>query len=237
VKTFHESALGWARLQELFRHCSDERVTSFLTQGHWLARPAGTFFFLEGDYLDTFFLLESGCVSAYQLTDDGRKAPLKYVRPGEPFGLASILPFSRNFLSAQAVTDSAALAWHRDIVQQMVQSNSQLAFNIARILARSYEELAERYVCRARPLQDRVAWALAKLANQIGKQEGSQLVIAEGFNETELADLAGTTIYSVSRILSEWQRKKILEKRRGGWMVVSDIRRLNATLKPGTRKR
>ena len=133
--------------------------------------------------------------------------------------------------------DLVALAWHRDIVKQMIQSNSQLAFNIAGILARSYEELAERYVWQARPLQDRVAWALAKLANQIGKQEGSQIVIAEGFNETELADLAGTTIYSVSRILSEWQRKKILEKRRGGWMVVSDIHRLNATMKSGARKR
>lgn len=237
VKTFEEFALGRARLQELFRHCSNERVTSFLTQGHWLARPAGTFFFLEGDHLDTFFLLKSGCVSAYQLTADGRKAPLKYIRPGEPFGLASILPFSRNFLSAQAVIDSAALAWHRDIVKQMIQSNSQLAFNIAGILARSYEEVVERYVWQARPLQERVAWALVKLANQIGKQEGSQIVIAEGFNETDLADLAGTTIYSVSRILSEWQREKILEKRRGGWMVISDIRRLNATLKSSARKR
>ena len=189
-------------------------------------RPAGAFFFREGEQLDTFFILESGRVSAYQLTTDGQQALLRYIRPGEPFGLASILPFSRNLASAQAVEDSAALTWHRDIVHPMIKSSPQLAFNLAGILARSYEEVLERYVRRTtRPVRARIAWALVKLANQIGKQEGKQVVIAEGFKQKDLADFAGTTIYSVSRILNEWQRKKIVEKKRGR-MIVPDIYRL-----------
>jgi CRP-like cAMP-binding protein len=236
VKTFQESALRWARIQEFFRDCSDEQVTSFLAHGRWSVKPAGTFFFREGDQLDTFYILHTGRLSAYQLTTDGQQALLKYIRPGEPFGLASILPFSRTLASAQAVVESAALAWHRDTVKPIIKSSPQLAFNLAGILARSYEEVLERYVWHAtRPVQARIAWALVKLADEIGKQEGDQIVIAEGFNQKDLAGLAGTTIYSVSRILSQWQRKKILEKRRGR-MVIPDIYRLKATLKSSTRK-
>lgn len=227
MKTSRESALRRAPLQRLFQDCSEEHVTSFLARGRSLVRPAGAFFFREGEQLDTFFILESGRVSAYQLTTDGQQALLRYIRPGEPFGLASILPFSRNLASAQAVEDSAALTWHRDIVHPMIKSSPQLAFNLAGILARSYEEVLERYVRRTtRPVPARIAWALVKLANQIGKQEGKQVVIAEGFKQKDLADFAGTTIYSVSRILNEWQRKKIVEKKRGR-VIVPDIDRLS----------
>jgi CRP-like cAMP-binding protein len=129
--------------------------------------------------------------------------------------------------SAQAVEDSAALAWHRDVVKPLIKSSPQLAFNLTGFLARSYEEVLERYVRQAtRPVRARIAWALVKLAKQIGKQEGNQVVIAEGFKQKDLADLAGTTIYSVSRTLSEWQQQKIVEKRRGR-VVVPDIYRLN----------
>jgi len=236
VKTFQESALRRARIQELFRDCSDEQVTSLLARGRLLVRAAGTFFFREGDQLDTFFILQSGRVSAYHLTTNGQQSLLKYVRPGEPFGLASVLPFSRTLASAQAVEDSEALAWHRDVAKPLIKSSPQLAFNLAGILARSYEEVLERYVWQTtRPVPARIAWALVKLADEIGKQEGNQIVIAEGFNHKDLADLAGTTIYSVSRILSEWQRKKILQKSRGR-MLIPDIYRLNATVKSGTQK-
>ena len=227
VKTSQEFALRRDRVQELFQGCSEEHVSSLMARAHLLLRPAGTFFFREGDQLDTFFILESGRVSAHQLTTDGQQALLKYIRPGEPFGLASILPFSRNLASAQAAEDSAALAWHRDVVKPLIKSSPQLAFNLTGFLARSYEEVLERYVRQAtRPVRARIAWALVKLAKQIGKQEGNQVVIAEGFKQKDLADLAGTTIYSVSRTLSEWQQQKIVEKRRGR-VVVPDIYRLN----------
>ena len=197
-----------------------------MARGRLLVRPAGTFFFREGDDLNNFFILQSGRVSAYQLTTDGQQALLKYIRPGEPFGLASILPFSRTLASTQAVEDSEAVAWHRDFIKPLIKSSSQLAFNLAGILAHSYEEVLERYVRQAtRPVQARIAWALVQLANQIGSQEGKQLVISNGFKQKDLADLAGTTIYSVSRTLSEWQRKKIVQKRRGH-MLVPDICRL-----------
>jgi CRP-like cAMP-binding protein len=227
VNTSQESALRRARIQELFLDCSEEQVTSIMARARLLVRPAGTFFFREGDQPDTFLILESGRVAAHQLTTDGQQALLKYIRPGEPFGLTSILPFSRNLASAQAVEDSSALAWHRDIVKPLIKSSPQLALNLAGFLARSYEEILERYVRQAtRPVRARIAWALVKLAKQIGTQEGNQVVIAEGFKQKDLADLAGTTIYSVSRTLSEWQQQKIVEKRRGR-VVVPDVYRLN----------
>ena len=53
---------------------------------------------------------------------------------------------------------------------------------------------------------------------------------AEGFSAKDLADLSGTMIYTVSRVLGEWKRRGFIDKGRD-WVLVLDI---DALLDVGT---
>jgi hypothetical protein len=69
-------------------------------------------------------------------------------------------------------------------------------------------------------VERRVAWALLRLARAPAPRLGGA-VTAVGLPHQDLADYAGTNIYSVSRILGRWRRFGIIETGRA-WVGILD---------------
>ncbi|MBV8588469.1 MAG: Crp/Fnr family transcriptional regulator, partial [Acetobacteraceae bacterium] len=62
------------------------------------------------------------------------------------------------------------------------------------------------------PVNARVAAAFLRLCRQAGRMEGKDTVLA--VSRQDIAEMAGTNLYSVSRALSRWDEQGILEARR-----------------------
>jgi CRP-like cAMP-binding protein len=157
------------------------------------------------------FLLLTGRVRRFFLTEDGQKVVLLRAPPGEIFGEATVLAAPADYLvSCEAIINSNTLVWIRGFCERyprLVENALLISFDY---LA-AYRGIHASLICNSAP--QRLAQVLANLAEGIGQKVpgGVELDIR---NE-ELANEANISPFTASRLLSAWQREGILVKRRG----------------------
>ena len=67
--------------------------------------------FEQGEDAHSFFLLLHGHIRAAKTTPTGEQIVVRYVAPGETFGLAMAIGLTQYPATATAVDDSVVLAW------------------------------------------------------------------------------------------------------------------------------
>jgi len=79
-----------------------------------------------------------------------------------------------------------------------------------RLMTGYIQEMQERYrELATEKVERRIARVLLRLASQMGiKNEGG---IELSFTRQDLAEMSGTTLYTVSRTLSDWERQGLVE--------------------------
>jgi len=183
---------------------------------------AGEFLFHQGDEAAYAYFVEAGHIKLTQVTLEGDEIVLSVVGPGGMIGGIVTLVGTEYPVSAQAVEDSALLYWHRDILYREVEQDGRLAFFILRMLAARFQDLQNRYrELISERVERRIARTLLRLAVQTGRREGDKVVIAFPVTRQLLADMSGTTIYTVSRILRRWEEEGLIESERQHISILS----------------
>lgn len=170
------------------------------------------FFFHQGDPGTVLYVLTQGQVKLTQLTPEGSQVLLRFITPGEMFGGIAALGDTSYPVSAQAAKDCAALAWDGDTLNKLMESYPRLALNALRHLAQRIQELQQRNLELATErVERRVARALLRLARASGRKIEGGVLIDLPLSRQDVAEMTGTTLYTVSRILSGWQEQGIVE--------------------------
>src|SRR5260370_7223037 len=97
----------------------------------------------------------------------------------------------------------------------------QIRRNISQILAGRLQELEERFrEVATEKVARRLALVLLRLIKQIGKPErdGIQVLLSR----EELAQMTGTTLYTISRLLSKWSEQGVVTPRREA-VLINDL--------------
>jgi CRP-like cAMP-binding protein len=169
----------------------------------------------EGDPAEHLFLMLDGGARYYTLSPEGKKVVVRWIRPGELVGGTTILTKPLEYvLSAEAVKNSSALVWDRTTIRSFAATSQRLLEN-ALLLA--YDYLVHYRILHVaastQSAPQRLAQVLGYLAKEMGERVpgGMELRVS---NE-ELAHEANVTIFTVSRLMGEWQRKGLLRKSRG----------------------
>jgi len=182
---------------------------------------AGTVLIREGYRARRLFLLTSGRGHHFVVTRNGRKLLLHWMTRGQIVGATAMLAADVRYLaSAEVLVDSCALVWDTRAIRECAERFPVLLDNM---LVIAYIEHVAWLVSAQISLVDddargRLAHLLLSLAVSIGRPMqggGTELDIT---NE-ELADGAYTTHYTVSRVLSDWQRAGALVKGYGKVML------------------
>jgi CRP-like cAMP-binding protein len=184
----------------------------------------------QGHPADHLFLLAKGCARHFFVTEEGKKLLLKWLVPGDLFGGRTILSSRSSFLvSTEMVRDSFVFVWDRTTIRGLVEKYPRLLEN-ALLGASDYVEwhLTSHIGLACCTARQRVAQALVTLTRSVGQDArgGTELHIT---NE-DLADAANVTPFTASRLISEWQRSRVLEKRRGKVVLRSPERLLLNTI-------
>jgi CRP-like cAMP-binding protein len=76
------------------------------------------------------------------------------------------------------------------------------------------------------PVERRIATEVSKLAKKFGQHSANGIEFPFPISRQELADLTGTTLHTVSRTLSAWEKQGYIQR---GWrrVIVSDIAALD----------
>jgi CRP-like cAMP-binding protein len=169
--------------------------------------------FAQGEDAHSFFLLLHGHVRASKTTPTGQQIVVRYVTPGEIFGVATAIGISQYPAPARAVDDSIVLAWPSAAWPRLVARYPSLAASTLRAVGTRLQEAHTRVIeMSTQQVESRVAHAVLRLAGQAGRKTANGGVeIDFPISRQDLAEMTGTTLHTVSRTLSGWEQQGLIE--------------------------
>jgi CRP-like cAMP-binding protein len=174
--------------------------------------PAGKAVFEQGAAATHFFVLLSGRLKVTQVTPQGQQIVVRMVNPGDLFGIAKALHREDYPGTATAVIESVALAWPMTAWADLVDRNAAIAGNVLQTIGDRLQEAHARIrEISTEEAERRVGHAVLRLANQSGRKEPEGIRIDFPVSKQDIAEMTGTTLYTVSRILSAWQEARIID--------------------------
>lgn len=210
-----------ARRCALLRGLTPAEITQFLTLGREYAFAAGNYLFQQDDPADLLYILLGGIVRLSQLTPEGHQVIVHHVTPGEGIGIIVALSHMPYPVSAEALEAARVLAWDAATTRQMMLHYPQLAINGMEMLARHFVQISDRYrELATERVERRIAHALLRLVRQVGRRVDEGVLIDLQLSRQDLAEMTGTTLYTTSRILSQWEREGLILARREQVVVV-----------------
>ena len=180
-----------------------------------VARPrhvlAGEYYFHQGEAATTFYILVRGQVKLTQVTPEGHQIIIKLLGPGDGMGIIVVLTAMDYPVAAEAVEDTLALSWDRETIRELMLRYPQLALNSMEMIARRFTDLQERlHEMATQRVEQRVARTLLQLVRQFGKKVEAGILIDMPLSRQDLAEMTGTNVYQVSRLLSKWEQAGIV---------------------------
>jgi CRP-like cAMP-binding protein len=205
----------------LFEALSGDDLEQVLALAARRSAQADEFLFFEGDPARVFYVLTDGRIKLTQVTPDGHQVILSYINPGEAFGVIAVVSEMEYPVTASAVSYSRLLAWDADTMVRMMEAYPQIAFNTINILARHIRGFLQRIQeLSTERVERRIARTLLRLAQQTGKKTEEGILLDLPVTRQDLGELSGTTVYTVSRTLSQWESRGILISRREEIVII-----------------
>ena len=169
--------------------------------------------FAEGDAVHQTLLLTSGCVKLKQFGQDGSEVILRLAGPGEVVGAVGRPSTGGHGATAQTTESSAALVWERANFEGLLDRFPVLRRNMILVLEARLQDMDQRFrEISTQKVAHRLSNELIRLITQVGKQVNGDVEIS--LSRAELAQLTGTTLFTVSRLLSQWKMQGIVNVRR-----------------------
>jgi len=209
----------------LFYRLSIEERRSVISMARQQCFASHKKIFHEGDPASAIFLLASGRVKLTRLSRKWEQVLLRVVDQYEVVGQLGLSAGSWHTLTAETMTTSRVLTWGIQVFEGLCERIPELASNSLHIVANSQRVLEERFLEQiTAPTPARLARLLVRLVEKSGGSIHKPARI-EGLLRQEFAQMIGTTMFTVSRLLCQWQRLGILEPQRET-VVIKDPRRL-----------
>ncbi len=210
----------------LFTGLSTQACEEIASYAHTRTYARNELLFEQGQPIRNAVLIHTGSVKLFQLgsNGDGDEVILWMNGSGDAVCVPAESLDRNHTCSARAMEKCRALIWEYDSLQNLLVEYQQIRKNISQILSSRLDELEVRFreVATAR-VAKRVALTLMRLVKQVGKMSEGGIEVS--LSREELAQMTGTTLFTVSRLLSKWKDAGFVVPRREA-VVILDQRRL-----------
>lgn len=159
--------------------------------------------------MDQVILVTSGAVKTTQLGRNGNEVILRLGGPGEVIGCNGVTSGRYHRAAAQALSASHALIWGTASFETLSGRYPVLRRNACRMLCELLLDLEKRFCeVSTESATLRVGHEVARLADRIGERANGSIRI--NLSREDIAQLTGTTLFTVSRLLSRWKAQGIV---------------------------
>jgi CRP-like cAMP-binding protein len=187
-------------------------IDDILREARAIRCPKDTAVFEQGSEADSFYVLLHGHLRVEKTTPQGHQIVVRYVSPGEVFGVAQALAMQNYPATAVAAVDSVALCWPSAAWPRLTSKFPALAANAMQTIGRRLQDTQARVLeMSSEQVEQRVAHALLRLAKQAGRKTEAGVEIDFPISRQDVAEMTGTTLHTVSRILSAWEQQNLVE--------------------------
>ncbi len=216
------SAVELLKSVPLFSDLEGEELERFSHVAVPRSFPAGTRVFHEGDNSDACYIVKTGSFRVTREHSDGRAITLATLGPGEIFGELAMLDGDKRSASAEALADGELLALPAGDVRALLSRHPEIALKLVAGLVRRLRAANVRISRQSfQTVPSRVAGILSQLSREAGEGKADRAEtngsgeVTIRMNQTDLAQLAGTSRESVSRFLAELERAGVVRSGRG----------------------
>ena len=169
--------------------------------------------FNQGQPARCLILIRSGAVKITQISASGNEVILWMYGKGSVLGVLSEPAAKSHPSTARAMEATTALVWDCATLQALVEMCPRIRQNLSEVLMSRLHELEERFrEVATEKVARRLALALLRLSKHVGKTVHDGIEVS--LSREELAQMTGTTLFTISRILSQWSKENFVSSRR-----------------------
>jgi CRP-like cAMP-binding protein len=200
---------------DLLSGITESQAADILDRGNRIRLKPGEILFRQGEPAHKSFLVLNGRLKLIKLHEAGKEAILRYIGPGEMTAIISVFKEKEYPATAEAIGTTEAVGWNKETMVQLMLEYPPLAVNMLRCTITRLDELQNRYleICTEQ-VEQRISRALLRIMKQSGRRAEDGIHIDFPLSRQELADYTGSTVYTVSRILSAWEKKGWIKSKR-----------------------
>jgi CRP-like cAMP-binding protein len=180
--------------------------------------------FIQGQPARCLLFIRTGAVKITQISSGGSEVILWMYGRGNVLGVLSDPASDCHPSSARAMEATTALLWDCPTLQSLMETCPRIRQNLSQVLMTRLQELEERFrEVATEKVPRRLALALLRLSKHVGKKVHEGIEVS--LSREELAQMTGTTLFTISRILSQWSKEDFVASRRES-VLLRDPRRL-----------
>jgi CRP/FNR family transcriptional regulator, nitrogen oxide reductase regulator len=196
---------------DIFRGLSADVLDRIRATAHRRRLARDEVVFHQGDPATSFYVVVFGRLRVSQTTAEGSQLIVRYLGASEIVGYSALSDVAAYPGTVTAVDDSYLIGWSKPAIQQLMTEHSRIAMNAVAILGGRYHETQIRLgELSTQSVDRRLAHTLLRLVRQAGRRTAVGIEISFPLTRQDLAELAGTTLHTVSRTLSTWERQGIV---------------------------
>ncbi|MGC1303858.1 MAG: cyclic nucleotide-binding domain-containing protein [Caulobacteraceae bacterium] len=170
---------------------------------------AGEMVVREGDPADQVFNITDGMVMLFSLLSDGRRQVLGFLFKGDFLGLTG---GPEHRFGVQALTTVRVCRFPRAMFRRLLLETPQLE---EELLSRASDELISAHVhltlLGRKSALEKVASFLLYIADREAKIGGAPNLAFLPMTRADMADFLGLTMETVSRVMSDLKRQRVIE--------------------------
>lgn len=202
-------------ISEIFKGFASEQAADLLKNGRRIKLPAGRILFRQGDPATNCFLVNRGRLKLTKLNEQGKEVILRYIGVGEMTAAITILKGWGYPVTAQSIEETEVTGWDKPTMTRLMHQYPGLAINLLGIVLERLVDVQDRYleICTER-VDQRIARSLLRLMRRAGSKTASGIQIDIPLSRQNIADYSGTTLYTVSRTLSAWEKAGWIKSKR-----------------------
>ena len=216
-----------------FRHLSPDAIIAInsLFEDHDFVTGQAIYF--EGDPGEHFCLVASGKVKLMRLGLAGREVLLDILQGGEYFGHLAIVNQQGYAETAIAQTDCCILQISARNFEKVLNRYPEVTMKVLQAVGQRLGE--SRDIIKqlsVYTVEERIAATLLRVAKKMGEQKQTGTLIQIPFSRQDLAAMTGTTVETVSRVMSRFSAEGLIATGRK-WVVLKDLEHLEKIVKEG----
>jgi CRP-like cAMP-binding protein len=210
-----EETCGIVASSAMLKGLDPDQCQTFIEHGRLHYAERGSFLFQQGEPATSFFILTAGRVRLTRIATDGSQVILNYFGSGDGIGIIVALSGLDYPAFAEVLADTSALSWDRETTRTLMIQVPQLALNSMEMMANRFAMLQGQYLEMAtQRVEQRIALTLLRLVRQFGKRVEDGVQIDMPLSRQDLAEMTGTNLFNVSRILSKWEQEGVVRSGR-----------------------
>jgi CRP-like cAMP-binding protein len=198
-----------------FSKLDSAAIREILDQANARRYDANATVFEEGQDADRFYMLLDGYVRVVRITPGGEQVTALYIPSGQLFGIAKALGKTAYPATAMTASESVALSWPTRLWDDFATRYDGFSTETFKTVGNRISEMNNRIVeMTTHHVEQRIACALLRLINQVGRKATDGIEINFPITRQDLSEMTGTTLHTVSRTLSAWEKQGTIKSGR-----------------------